>query len=82
MTTTKNLTAAAKRDLAKLQAGERVDLRYGPFEQLVAAGYLEGTQDNYRLVAVSSDRIAEDTARYGARAEAACARAEARRGQQ
>lgn len=49
MTTTTKLTAAARRDLAKLQAGEPVDLRYGPYRQLLEAGLIEGTQDNYRL---------------------------------
>lgn len=44
------LTPAAKRDLKALQAGEVVDLRYGPFIQLLEAGYIEGTQDDYRLV--------------------------------
>lgn len=44
------LTAAAKRDLAEIRNGKHPDLRYGPYTQLLEAGYITGSQDNYRFV--------------------------------
>jgi hypothetical protein len=45
MTTTRNLTKAAQKYLAAMQRGEYVELTYGPYMQLVAAGYITGPQD-------------------------------------
>lgn len=39
------LTKAARRDLLDLVCQYPVDLRYGPYSQLVAAGYVRGPQD-------------------------------------
>jgi hypothetical protein len=44
------LTPAAKRDLDAIRRGERPDLRFGPYEQLVAHGYIDGPQDAYRVI--------------------------------
>lgn len=52
MTTTRRLTRAAQRDLEALRNGELVDLRYGPWRQLTAAGYITGPQDAPALVEV------------------------------
>lgn len=38
------LTPAARRDLDALRRGEPVDLRYGPWRQLVDAGLIVGPQ--------------------------------------
>ncbi len=45
MSNEKNLTAAARRDLAAMRRGEYVELRYGPWRQLVEAGFITGPQD-------------------------------------
>jgi hypothetical protein len=48
------LTPAPRRDLARLQAGESIQsvrIAYCPFKQLLDAGYIVGTQHDYRLVA-------------------------------
>lgn len=50
MTHTPKLTPAARRDLDRMRRGEPVDLRYGPYRQLVDAGLVEGPQDAPRLV--------------------------------
>lgn len=47
---TARLTAAARRDLARILAGERIELHYGPFCQLRDAGYITGTQDDRTVV--------------------------------
>lgn len=44
------LSPAAKRDIEAIRRGEPVDLRYGPYSQLLAAGLIVGAQDNFRLV--------------------------------
>lgn len=46
---TKSLTPAAKRDLLAIAQSVRVDICYGPFSQLIEHGYIEGTQDDYRI---------------------------------
>lgn len=40
MTTTQNLTPAAKRDLIRLANGDNMRPRYGPLTQLIEAGYV------------------------------------------
>jgi hypothetical protein len=40
------LTAAAARDLAAMRRGDAVELRYGPWCQLVKAGLVTGSQES------------------------------------
>ena len=49
MSTTPLLTRAARRDLKALLAGERPDLRFGPYKQLLDAGLITGEQPSYEL---------------------------------
>lgn len=49
------LTPAAKRDLARLRAGESFVLCYGPWQQLADAGLVTGTQHDARAVPVPAD---------------------------
>lgn len=43
------LTPAAKRYLTLIQDGGHPELTYGPYSQLVSAGYITGPQDGYRV---------------------------------
>lgn len=59
MTETKKLTKAAQRDLDALRRGEDVpDLRYGPYSQLLDAGYITGPQGAPRLVEKHTTHLA------------------------
>lgn len=44
---TTSLTPAARRDLAALAAGATIQIRYGPYAQLLAAGYITGPHESY-----------------------------------
>ena len=45
-----NLTPAARRDLELMRQGVAVNLRYGPYIQLLEAGLIVGEQDHPMLV--------------------------------
>ncbi len=44
------LTKAAEKYLAAMRRGEKVDITYGPYSQLIEAGLITGDQQSPRLV--------------------------------